>query len=72
MPLNATQLGTAMANAARAATVIIPTDEPVTDAQIDQIYKNLAQEIVNHIVTNGLVTVPGVQLGAGVGLGTIS
>lgn len=57
MPLDPVVLGAAMAAAARSAYVLIPDDEPVSDAEINQIYKNLATEITNHIVANLTVQV---------------
>lgn len=57
MSLNGTQLGDDIAQAARDVFSQIATDTPVSDAQVDAIWKAIAPKIVDHIKNNAVVTV---------------
>ncbi|MCP3944603.1 MAG: hypothetical protein GY710_24430 [Desulfobacteraceae bacterium] len=57
MALNGSQLGDEIAQAARGVFSSIPTNTPVSDAQVDAIWQAIGPKIIDHIKNNAVVTV---------------
>jgi hypothetical protein len=67
MPLSATVL----AGLIEAAITTRQAQTPNTPLTLTEFSQAVAEAVVTHIQTSAVVTVPGVQNGAGVGTGTV-
>jgi len=56
MAMDGIQLGIDMAAAARATFESFDPTSPVTDAEVDEIWKATAQKIVDHITSNAVTS----------------